>query len=152
MNAFISTIKNERFLKFAVVGISGTIVDFAIFNILSIGIRLSPIIASIISFIIAVFNNYYWNRNWTYPESKSDSSYTQLMKFFIVSIIGLGIRTILFRIIENPLIHFAELTFPNFFISTDVIGHNLALALLILVVLFWNYFANRLWTYRGIDG
>ncbi|MCJ7519689.1 MAG: GtrA family protein [Anaerolineaceae bacterium] len=141
----------KRFFRFAVVGVSGTIVDFSIFNILSVAIGLQIITSSIVSFIVAVVNNFIWNRNWTYPESKNRSLSEQLLKFSIVSILGLLIRTPLFALIENPLINFAVgLLGQQFFIKPEIMGHNFALATVIVIVLFWNYFINRLWTYKDL--
>jgi putative flippase GtrA len=141
----------KRFIRFAVVGISGTIIDFSIFNFLSIIVGLPVILSSVVSFLVAVINNFIWNRNWTYPESKEKRLSEQLTKFSIVSVLGLLIRTPLFALIENPLIISASsIISPQFIIKPEVIGHNVALALVIVVVLFWNYFINRLWTYKDI--
>lgn len=141
----------KRFLKFAVVGISGTIVDFLIFNILSIVVGIPVIISSICSFIVAVINNFIWNRNWTYPESKAMNLSEQLINFSIVSTLGLLIRTSLFAFIEKPVIVFSNGIINNhFFIKPEIIGHNIALASVIVIVLLWNYFINRIWTYKGI--
>ena len=146
----ISKIERERFIKFSIVGISGTIIDFGIFNLL-LYIRLSSIFASTISFIIAVFNNFYWNRNWTYPESKIHPIATQLIKFSSVSLAGLLIRTILYKLIEQPSINYAErMISENIFLSAEVVGKNISLAFVIIIVLFWNYLANRYWTYKNI--
>ncbi len=161
MVSLINQKEKKRFIKFALVGVSGTIVDFGVFNILTIffnhmGINKififeAVIFASILSFIIAVFNNYYWNRNWTYPESKQFSHTDQLIKFGTVSLVGLLIRTPLFAWIREPVIDIvsASLTY-NFFMSPEVLGQNIALGLVIVIVLFWNYFINRIWTYRKI--
>ena len=146
----ISKIERERFIKFAFVGISGTIIDFMIFNLL-LHIRFSSIFASTISFIVAVFNNFYWNRNWTYPESKIHPIATQLIKFLSVSIAGLLIRTILYKLIEQPSINFADGTLSeNILFSSEVVGKNISLAFVIIIILFWNYLANRFWTYKNI--
>jgi hypothetical protein len=71
----------------------------------------------------------------------------QLTQFAIVSLAGLGIRTPLFAWLEKVLIPLAEKFFPNFLTPT-IIGHNVALASVILVVMLWNYFINRFWTFR----
>jgi len=143
---------NQRFIKFALVGVSGTVVDFGFFNLFSILFGLPVILSSILSFSIAVFNNFYWNRVWTYPESKNASLADQLTKFGIVSVLGLIIRTPLFALIENPVIQIAQkLLSSTFPINPVIIGHNFALAAVIIVVLFWNYFINRIWTYKNID-
>lgn len=141
----------KRFLKFAIVGLSGTIVDFSIFNLFSAVIGFSVILSSIVSFLVAVLNNFYWNRNWTYPESKEHNLSGQFLKFSIVSIIGLMIRTPLLAFIEKPVIGLSSrFITQSFFLSYEIIGRNLALAFVIVVVLLWNYFINQLWTYKGI--
>ena len=140
----------KRFIKFALVGISGTIVDFAIFNLLTVAIGLATIPSSVISFIVAVFNNFYWNRQWTYPESKDFGLSEQFSKFAIVSLVGLIVRTLIFSSVEDSVIELSERVFPNLPFTPEVIGHNLTLAMVIIIVLFWNYFANKFWTYKGI--
>ena len=147
----ITKLERERFIKFAFVGISGTIIDFGIFNIL-LYMQLSSIFASTISFIVAVINNFYWNRNWTYPESKINPIAPQLIKFSSVSLAGLLIRTVLYKLIEQPSIDFAEgMLSENILFSAQVIGNNISLAFVIIIVLFWNYLVNRFWTYKNIS-
>lgn len=144
--------QSKRFIKFALVGMSGTIVDFAIFNLCISLLGFQSVVASVCSFSVAVVNNFIWNRLWTYPESRERKLGPQLIKFSIISVIGLIIRTPLFAAIENPLINLAATyTGSDLFLSPETIGHNLSLAIAIIVVLFWNYFANRLWTYKGIE-
>lgn len=143
--------QTKRFIKFAVVGLSGTVVDFTIFNLCISLLQFNPVTASVCSFTLAVVNNFIWNRNWTYPESKSTSIGPQLIKFSVISVIGLIIRTPLFSYLEHPIIKLAENTVnPDFFLTPATIGHNISLAIAIVVVLFWNYFANRFWTYKDI--
>ncbi len=143
--------QTKRFIKFAVVGLSGTVVDFTIFNLCISLLQFNPITASVCSFTLAVVNNFIWNRNWTYPESKSTPIGPQLIKFSVISVIGLIIRTPLFSYLEHPIIKLAENTVnPEFFLTPATIGHNISLAIAIVVVLFWNYFANRFWTYKDI--
>ena len=148
----ISIDLNNRFIKFALVGISGTIVDFVFFNLFSVLVGLPVILSSVLSFSIAVVNNFYWNRVWTYPESKNAKLADQLTKFGVVSVLGLIIRTPMFAMIEGPVIHYAQTVLPvSFPIAPDIMGHNISLATVIIVVLFWNYFVNRFWTYRDLD-
>jgi len=145
------TSDTRRFIKFALVGISGTVVDFGIFNLLSSIMGFATIPSSVVSFIAAVFNNFFWNRHWTYPESKEFPFSEQFGKFGVVSLAGLIIRTIIFAKIEIPLIQLSETYFGQINISSEVIGHNLTLAIVIVIVLFWNYFVNRLCTYKGFE-
>jgi putative flippase GtrA len=143
-------IEQRRFIKFALVGISGSVVDFGVFNLLSSLLGMVSTLSQAISFTLAVFNNFIWNRLWTYPETKKTSILKPFIQFGVVNVIGLGIRTLLFTLIEPQMIKLSASALPNFDNPT-IIGHNLTLALVILIVMLWNYFANRYWTFKEID-
>ena len=138
-----------RFIKFGTVGIIGSVVDFGVFNLLTIVFNVNSIVSSIISFSLAVINNFVLNRIWTYPETRKSSVYKQLIQFAIVSCLGLAIRVPLFAWLEKVLIPLAEKLVPNLLTPT-IVGHNVALALVIGVVMLWNYFVNRFWTFRSV--
>ena len=71
----------ERFLKFAIVGGFGAVVDFATLNILQLTILppsganegLHVALATGVAFTVAVISNFIWNRYWTFPDSRSRS-------------------------------------------------------------------------------
>jgi putative flippase GtrA len=140
----------NRFLRFAVVGIIGAVVDFGIFNLLTNFTTTAPVIASVISFICAVISNFLWNRYWTYPDSRSKSVPRQMVQFIVVSGVGLVIRTPLFAFLESNLIKLAGTWVSPSIISPVFIGHNVSLAIAVLVVMIWNFFANRYWTYSDV--
>lgn len=137
----------KKFIRFGIVGAIGSIIDFGIFNLLASVIGLSAVLSSVISFSVAVINNFIWNRLWTFPETRNKPVAKQLTQFIIVSLAGLAIRTPLFAWLEKLLIPLAEKNFPNLLTPT-IVGHNLALAVVIGVVLLWNYFINKLWTFK----
>lgn len=144
--------KNERtrFFRFAVVGIIGAVVDFGIFNLLHSRQALPIAWSSGISFVAAVLSNFLWNRYWTYPESKTKNLTRQLFQFVAVSLIGLTIRSITIAPLEsfiNKILTALNLNIP---IENSVISANCSLAILILVVMLWNFFANRYWTYSNV--
>jgi putative flippase GtrA len=103
----------------------------------------------VLSFSAAIVNNFLWNRYWTYPDSRSKTPRRQLVQFVIISIIGLAIRTPLFAFLSNRLSTLIGLT--QLPVDVEFIGHNLALAIAVVVVMFWNFFANRYWTYNDVD-
>lgn len=143
--------EQTRFLRFAFVGAIGAVIDFGVFNILIHLPSFSAVVASIISFICAVCSNFIWNRYWTYPDSRTKHIAHQLTQFLVISLIGLLIRTPLFAFLERNLIHLfstSKLTLP---FSPIFLGHNISLAIAIIVVMFWNFFANRFWTYADIS-
>ncbi len=133
------------------VGAVGAVVDFGIMNLLSKFLGLTLTLAGTISFICAVTSNYLWNRYWTYPDSRSRPIFRQLTMFFIVNIAGLIIRLPILHFIEPPMRNiFARLAWEVPF-TPGFIGKNLTLAVAVGVVMLWNYFANRYWTYNDID-
>jgi putative flippase GtrA len=145
--------ERKRFMRFAMVGFFGAIVDFGTFNLLTGLFGFSAVVASVFSFIAAIISNFTWNRFWTYPDSRSKRIYEQLVQFTAVSVVGLAIRTPIIAVLEGPLRRFfAGFSFIQFrYISPDVLGNNLALAFAVITVMFWNFFINRYWTYGDIQ-
>ncbi len=139
----------KRFAKFATVGALGAVTDFTVLNTLVQVFGLLPIVANAFSFTAAVLQNFVLNRRWTFPESRSRDPRRQLAQFATVSVIGLGINTLVFGFVDHLLLPFwTELVH-----SADVgfiLSYNFAKLFAIGVVLFWNFTANRLWTYRGL--
>lgn len=135
----------KRFIKFGIVGAIGAIVDFGVLNaLIFIAGWVSPggkILANIISTSIAIISNFTWNRLWTYPESRERKKRVQLVQFTIVNLVGLIINTGIFSMTDHLL--YSQFFPPN-------IAIQLAKATAIGIVLFWNFGANRLWTYRGL--
>jgi putative flippase GtrA len=145
--------ERSRFLRFAVVGIFGAVVDFGTFNILTSLVGLTAVVASIFSFLAAVVSNFTWNRYWTYPDSRSKPISRQLIQFTFVSLIGLAIRTPLIAVLNRLFIYVLSQTdlALNGVLSIRVIAGNLALAIAVIVVMFWNFFVNRYWTYSDVS-
>ena len=145
------TRERTRFIRFVIVGGIGFVVDFGTFNLLTLVFLVPPIPASVFSFLAAVSSNFIWNRYWTYPDSRSKRVRRQLAEFSLVSLSGLVIRTPVFAILESSLGHILEPLADVLPVSTEVLSHNLALAGAVLVVMFWNFFVNRYWTYGDVE-
>lgn len=81
-----------QFLRFAAIGFLNTAIDFAVLNLLisltgiTNGFGISVLDA--ISFAIAVFHSYYWNKFWAFGESHKRSLVYELLQLLSVSIIG----------------------------------------------------------------
>jgi putative flippase GtrA len=152
----LSRAEATRFLKFSAVGALGFVIDIGIFNLLTGRLDWPEIPAEVVSFAAAVTSNFVWNRYWTYPDSRSKPVGRQAGQFAVVSTIGLVIRTVAFALILEPCTALAELLLARpmagqLEVSAEQLGANLALGLVILIVLFWNFLANRLWTYADVD-
>jgi putative flippase GtrA len=124
-------------------------VDFGVANLL-VAAGLPLWLAGTISFIAAIISNFTWNRFWTYPDSRSKPIMRQLAEFSFVSIMGLTIRLPILTFVD-PALYKILLNLP-FSLPLDprLIGHNLTLAIAVLIVLFWNFFVNRFWTYKDV--
>lgn len=153
VNILTNPKERTRFLKFAVVGSIGAIVDFGVFNLLTSIIGIQPVIASVCSFLAAVTSNFTWHRYWTYPDSRSKNISKQLLQFAFVNLIGLSIRTPIFAGLSSLLRNLLPMIrLPNtIVIDYSVISHNLALAVAVVIVMFWNFYANRFWTYNDVE-
>lgn len=144
--------ERTRFLRFAVVGIIGAVVDFGTFNLLNGLFGVPAVWASVISFSAAIISNFTWNRFWTYPDSRSKRLSVQLVEFMVISLVGLAIRTPLFAFLDKVLLVILSSSGIEVIgLSAEFIGHNLALAISVVVVMFWNFFVNRYWTYNDVE-
>jgi putative flippase GtrA len=129
----------ERFLKFLVVGTVGFAVDFGTLNLLKLVFGFQLLVANTISFSLAVLSNFTWNRLWTYPDSRSKPVRSQLVQFFVVNVAGWGINTFVLWALA-----------PIFEGMVGELGYNIAKAIATIIVLFWNFFINRYWTYNDV--
>jgi putative flippase GtrA len=154
-----------RFFKFAVVGVIGALIDSGTFNLLRAvswleavqlhlpgGLVLSrEVEAGAIAFLFAVTSNFIWNRYWTYPDSRSKSIFSQLATFFGINMMGLFIRVLVLQFASPPLSTIAHGIMPSLRAPTAAsIGANAAWAISVIIVMFWNFFVNRYWTYNDV--
>ena len=121
----------KQFIKFSLVGASGTIVDWLVYFALTRWFHWFYLIAKIISFILAAINNYILNRVWTF-RSKEKNVFKEFAKFAIVSTVGLVFNTFIMYLVVDKLKY------------NDFIGLILATA----IVMFWNFLVNKFWTFR----
>jgi dolichol-phosphate mannosyltransferase len=130
----------REFARFAVVGVIGTLVDLGFYNLLAIVFKLDIYVSRTISFTFAATNNYILNRIWTF-KSKDKKIATEFGKFFFVSIIGLLLNLGLMKLFQGIVVH----------ATNELVKKNIPVLLAIIVVLFWNYFANKYWTFKKND-
>jgi putative flippase GtrA len=140
-----------RFLKFASVGALGSVLDIGIANLLIHVLNMRLVYAGSLSFICAVINNFTLNRYWTYPDSRSRSFMHQLGMFFVVNSIGIAIRIPILHFVEPPMAQVFERLVHLSQSTAESLAKNATLLLAIGVVMTWNFFVNRYWTYNDVD-
>jgi putative flippase GtrA len=144
-------LERSRFLKFMVVGAFGAVVDFGIANALTHFVGMPLVFAGTISFACAIVSNFIWNRYWTYPESRSRPLANQLGMFSTVNLAGVAIRIPILHFLEAPLLALFNQG-PRFIrLSPEFLARNATLAVAVGIVMLWNFFINRHWTYNDVD-
>ena len=119
-----------KFIKFGIVGFSGMIIDFGSTYLCKEIIKLNKYISNGIGFVLAATSNYFLHRTWTF-ESHDAQIGIQYMQFMTVSIIGLGINSLVLYILNDRFKW-------NFYLSKlFAIG----------ITTIWNFFANLLFTF-----
>jgi putative flippase GtrA len=141
--------EGKRFAKFMAVGALGFVVDATTFFIFTSLLHVPDLLAQVFSFAAAVVSNFTLNRFWTYPESRSKSIRRQLTQFTLVNLAGLAIRSVVFAVVLEPYRRLAALqTLIRF--DPNFLARYAALATAVTVVLLWNFFVNRYWTYNDV--
>jgi putative flippase GtrA len=115
--------------KFCTVGASGYVVNLAVYATL-LALDVNYLLAAVCSFLVAVTNNYTWNRAWTFRHQRGHLVF-QGFRFLVVSTVALG----------------ANLAFLSALVALGV-PKLPAQALAIALVTPWNFVANKLWSFR----
>lgn len=128
-----------RFTRFLAVGALGTTLDFGILTLLKLA-GLPTLVANSVSFTAGLLNNFTLNRLWTFGDAIHSNWKKQLTQYAVVSLIGLTLNDFIVISLETAM--GAWLGQPEWgYLPAKVIATG--------VVVFWNYFANRAWTFRN---
>ena len=78
----------KQLLRFAVVGASGYVVNLAVFAAAIHGAGVGYLLAATLAFLVAVSNNFFWNRHWTFSRDEGHHRplHHQAVRFLIVSV------------------------------------------------------------------
>lgn len=127
-----------RFARFLTVGALGTALDFGLLAALKLA-GLPTLLANSISFTAGVANNFTWNSLWTFADRRNGNWQARFFQFLLVSLVGLALNNAIVLLLEAPL---------GAMIGSTDFGYAPAKVIATGVVVFWNYFANRNWTFR----
>jgi putative flippase GtrA len=132
-----------QFMRFAIVGIFNTLIDFGSLNGLlwlngyPVGWRL--LLYNALAFILASGNSYVLNKRWTFGDARP-SSFAQIGLFFVLTSIGLLINCAVVYL----------LTFSDWspLAVSTIVWVNLAKVAATLASLIWNFCSYRWWVFR----
>jgi putative flippase GtrA len=121
----------EQLAKFCAVGASGYVVNLIVYVALLDGANLDYRLAATGSFLVAVTNNYLWNRVWTFRRDRGHFAHQGLRFLAVSAIVYLGNLAILTVLVELGL--------------GKVVGQAIA----IVLVTPGNFIGNKLWSFRS---
>lgn len=75
-----------QLVRFGLVGGLGFVVNLAVYTLFVHGVGLEYRVASVVAWIVAVANNFFWNRHWTF-DAREGVAHHQAMRFLLVSVI-----------------------------------------------------------------
>ena len=129
-----------KFVKFGIVGASGFVIHGGLLYLLRDVVGINQFVANIIGFVVAASSNYFLNRVWTFRSQEKQVA-VEYLKFFIVSVVGLGINSGTLWLQSLLLPDWAAEGAPRFYILWIVA---------VAVTTLWNFFGNLLFTFRGV--
>jgi putative flippase GtrA len=139
--------ENQRFLRFVLVGLVNTIVDFSILNLLAGLFKLPLFPSQAISFITSVIVSFILSRKFVYPEAVDGNVNNQLPKFLVINLVGLGLRSLVIPWL-NHLFLGLFVNAQLLKLTPEFLSRNLAWAISTWIVLMINFFGNRAWTFQ----
>ncbi len=94
-----------QLLKFCAVGASGYVVNLCVFALCVEGLGAHHLLGATGAFVVAVLNNFWWNRHWTF-RARSGHAGFQAARFFTVSVVAFlfaaSILELLVSVAEMP--------------------------------------------------
>jgi len=118
-----------QLLQFGLVGASGYVVNLAVFALFNGVANIHYIGAAILAFCVAVMNNFWWNRHWTFDAKHGHAGF-QAARFFTVSVLALVVNLIALKLLVGG--GMSELP---------------AQAIAVAIAMPFNFIGNKLWTF-----
>lgn len=127
-----SSPEDRRFFLFVLVGLSGVLVNLAVFQTLFGVLGLSAMWSGLLSALVAMTSNFILNDTFTWPGDKQGHALARFSKYVVVSTVGIGINLAVLYILNTRLGLYALLA--------NTVG--------ILIATGWNFIMNNVWTWR----
>jgi putative flippase GtrA len=116
--------------KFSAVGASGYAINLAVYTALLRGAGFHYAAAATCSFLVAVTNNYTWNRLWTFHQERGHVGW-QGLRFLVVALVA----------------YVANLALLTGFVAAGL-DKVLAQAIAVVLVTPLNFVGNKLWSFK----
>jgi putative flippase GtrA len=120
-----------QLIRFAAVGASGYVVNLLVFTAAVHGAGFGYVLAAVMAFIVALANNFFWNRAWTFKAHDGHAGF-QAARFVVVSLGAFAFNLLLlFALVE--------------FAAMEKVP---AQAIAIVAATPLNFLGNKLWSFK----
>jgi len=122
----------RQFVKFCFVGFANTIIDFSVYIFVSRVLGVYFLYANILAIIVAMTFSFFLNKYWTFKNLEKKIK-TQYIKFTLVNLV--------YFFLNNSIVFILVANFKFYDLGAKAVA--------IIVGLFWNFIANRYWTFKN---
>lgn len=131
-------------IKFGLVGVSGTLLDFLLFKTIIWSVHFTPPIARLFSGELAIINNFTFNNLWTFRHRKTNNNFlAKLVMYNIIAYGGVAIASALMLVLHKSFgdgyvtIGSLRLAYNNFYFFVTIPP-----------VMVWNFTVNHFVTWK----
>ena len=121
-----------QLVRFGLVGGIGFVINLAVYTLCVHGLGIDYHVAAVVSWLVAVANNFVLNRHWTF-DAGDGRAHFQAMRFLIVSLVALGVSQLLLTA----------------FVEDAGLSKVAAQALAVAASMPLNFLGNKLWSFRS---
>jgi dolichol-phosphate mannosyltransferase len=116
--------------RFTAVGASGYVVNLATFALCVHALDLDYRLAAFLSFLVAVTNNFWWNRLWTF-DARGGHAGEQAFRFLVISVAAFVVNLVVLEVL----------------VITGGLKEIVAQAIAVAAATPCNFLGNKLWTF-----
>jgi putative flippase GtrA len=123
-----------QLVKFCVVGGSGYVVNLCVFAICVNLLSMHHLVAATCAFVVAVANNFWWNRHWTFGAGGGHAGF-QAARFFTVSVVAFLFAAVVLEVL----------------VSAAGVQELPAQAIAIVAATPLNFIGNKMWSFARLS-
>lgn len=134
--AYVRALREPRhwfqLLRFCIVGASGYVVNLAVFYVFTHPIGTDHRAAAVAAFLVAVTNNFHWNRHWTFDARAGHAGF-QAARFLAISVGAFLVSLVILELL----------------VTVGDVPELPAQAIAIVCATPLSFVGNRLWSFRA---
>ena len=126
----------EQIVRFGVVGVLATIIDFGVLMVLSQLMGVNPVVAAGISFCVSVVFNYVASMRFVFTHREDMSPTKEFTIFIVLSLIGLALNELIMWVGTRAL-------------GTTALAVTIVKVVATALVMIWNFVSRKIWLDGG---